>query len=81
MKFRQTVALMLVMNKRAGEEYPPEDHQAIHYAIGQRNCGAKLKWKTKNFDKELFIEALRTEYDVSNKDSDELKKRQDFSGA
>lgn len=66
------------MNWRVSEEYSHSDHQAILYSIGRRISPAPMrmrtyerKWKTKDFDKEVFIEALRT-YSRANLDAEEL---------
>ncbi|XP_058448861.1 uncharacterized protein LOC131428835 [Malaya genurostris] len=70
------------MNWKVSEEYTHSDHQAIHYRIGQRIPVATRrsitdgqKWKTKTFNKDLFIEALRSDGGVDNIDATELKRR------
>lgn len=66
------------MNWRVCEEYTHSDHQAIRYNIGKRNPMARVvtrsnerKWKTKEFDKDLFIEALQ-DRNSTNLTADEL---------
>lgn len=64
-------SLMNNMNWRVSEEYTHSDHQSIHYSVGRRISAlpstrrtCERKWKTKQFDKELFVEALRTDSDT-----------------
>ncbi|XP_062538383.1 uncharacterized protein LOC134206673 [Armigeres subalbatus] len=56
------------MDWKVSEDYTHSDHQAIRYRIGQRNNGgtrgrmtSERKWKTKAFNKDLFVEALRSD--------------------
>ena len=70
------------MNWRVCEEYTHSDHQAIRYSIGSRNPTATRrwgregrKWKTKAFDKNLFVEALRPDSGTENVDAAELTRR------
>jgi len=66
------------MNWRVCEGYTHSDHQAILYSIGQRDPVAmrtrtcERKWKTKAFDKDLFVEALHTDGGPSDPNADEL---------
>lgn len=58
-------SLLRGLNWRVSEEYTASDHQALRYSLGRRDnptrrgtraCGRR--WKTKQFDRELFVEAL-----------------------
>lgn len=66
-------------NWRVDESHTNSDHQAIHYRIAHgvrrganpgpcKSCG----WKTSQFNKDLFLEALRRERNTLDLSSDEL---------
>ena len=72
-------SLVANMNWRVCEGYTHSDHQAIRYCIGQRTSAAmrrtivsERKWKTKAFDKDLFVEALREDSSIVDLNADEL---------
>lgn len=71
--------LMRAINWRVSEEYTHSDHQAIRYHIGGRTqmepSGTQLnerRWRTANFNKEVFVEALRREENSLNLSAEEL---------
>ena len=56
------------LNWRVSEDYTHSDHQAICYVVGGRTpngtSGPRTqarRWRTKAFDRDLFVEALRTD--------------------
>lgn len=72
-------SLMGDMNWRVSEEFTYSDHQAIRYSIGKRFPTAirqtkvrERRWKTKEFDKDLFVEALRVDSGSPDLNVDEL---------
>jgi hypothetical protein len=67
------------MNWRVCEGYTHSDHQAIRFSIGQEHHAKtrrlrtrERKWKTKAFNKDLFVEALRPDSETWNPSADEL---------
>ncbi|XP_062713362.1 uncharacterized protein LOC134290278 [Aedes albopictus] len=71
--------LMGAINWRVCEEYTHSDHQAIRYHIGGRarleSRGTQTnerRWRTANFEKDVFVEALRLESNSLNLSADEL---------
>lgn len=71
--------LMGAINWRVCEEYTHSDHQAIRYHIGGRarleSRGTQTnerRWRTANFEKNVFVEALRLESNSLNLSADEL---------
>jgi hypothetical protein len=72
-------SLMRDMNWRVCEGYTHSDHQAIRFSIGQEHHAKtrrlrtrERKWKTKAFNKDLFVEALRPDSETWNPSADEL---------
>ena len=56
------------LNWKVSEDYTFSDHQAICYVVGSRTPAARSdsstkarRWRTKAFDRDLFVEALRTD--------------------
>ena len=56
------------LNWRVSENYTHSDHQAVCYVVGRRAPSTRRdtrtqarRWKTKHFDRDLFVEALRTD--------------------
>lgn len=69
----------LVKSWRVSEGYTHSDHLAIRYRVGHQNPEAvprarscERRWKTKCFDKDLFVEALRVDSTSSEPNADEL---------
>lgn len=67
------------LNWRVCDGYTHSDHQEVRYRIGGRTqCSQRAStpheqmWKTKRFNEELFVEALRREEQVLNLRSEEL---------
>lgn len=67
------------MNWRVCEEYTHSDHQAIRYSVGNRTQTetrerqiTERRWKTANFNKEVFAEALRRERTLLDLSAGEL---------
>ncbi|XP_058449259.1 uncharacterized protein LOC131429227 [Malaya genurostris] len=67
------------MHWRVCEEYTHSDHQAIRYCVGRdsqvessRTQFGERKWKTANFNKDVFVEALRLERNTINLSAEEL---------
>ncbi|XP_058456323.1 uncharacterized protein LOC131433746 [Malaya genurostris] len=67
------------MDWRVCEEYTHSDHQAIRYCVGRdsqvessRTQIGERKWKTANFNKDVFVEALRLERNTINLSAEEL---------
>lgn len=72
-------ALMNGINWRVSEDYTHSDHQAIRFTIGKRTPAARERvytgeraWKTKEFDRDVFIDALGMNDNLSNLDSIQL---------
>ncbi|XP_053685587.1 vanin-like protein 1 [Sabethes cyaneus] len=72
-------SLLANMNWRVCEQYTHSDHQAILYTIGKRNLATgrrnranDRKWKTKAFDKDVFIEELHADSDSLDLNADQL---------
>lgn len=72
-------SLVRSMNWRVCEDYTHSDHQSIRYSVGTRMQTvvreirtSGRRWKTKDFDKDLLIEALRADSGATNLDADEL---------